>query len=114
MVRPLSLRFAFALLVAVQILLPTAADLADARVIATSQSGWDVVHIESERSADCPRGHPDDCALCRFATHLADAPRAHALAQLPGNEKRFALADVPGPVTSDSHRLPSSRAPPLS
>ncbi|NUQ21023.1 MAG: hypothetical protein HOQ09_08690, partial [Gemmatimonadaceae bacterium] len=57
---------AFSLVYAVlQLLLPGAVSMADARLEAASIAAHPVAHVESHSTPACARVHPEDCALCR-------------------------------------------------
>jgi hypothetical protein len=114
MPRQTKFRLGLALFAAFQILLPMAADLADARMLADGQGLGNGVHIESERSTDCPRGHPDDCALCHVATHLAHRSFGARLGPAGPDRRSHTFADGELQLTAYTDRLPLSRAPPVS
>jgi hypothetical protein len=94
-----------------QLLLPGAASIADARLEADSIRGRPTSHIEEHSGANCARVHPEDCALCRVlsASGTPATPNAH----VPGVVLRVA------PRSDDIARIPRlvasavrSRAPP--
>ena len=106
---PLTRRCAALFGLALQLLVPVSATLADARLEA--ESARFRVHIESHSTPRCPRLHPDNCALCSF---LSATP-------VPAQTVTFVLRDVAaGMVPFGEHRYatlagrvgPPARAPP--
>jgi hypothetical protein len=63
-----------------QLLLPTFASVADARVEAESARTVSRTHVEPFGTNTCPRQHPVDCVLCRFLATGAKATAAAAVA----------------------------------
>jgi hypothetical protein len=108
-------RLFFALFACAQLLLPTAASLADAHELATGPGGlFGKVHIESGTSSNCPRAHPDDCALCKVATHSPAVGHAFRWAPPAAVAQARLLFFVScGFVSFESH-LALARAPPIS
>jgi hypothetical protein len=95
----------------VQLLLPGAASIADARLEADSIRGRPTSHIEEHGGANCARVHPEDCALCRVLS--SSGTLATANAHVPGVVLRVAtpsddIARIPRLVASTTR----SRAPP--
>jgi hypothetical protein len=69
-------RFGWLFAAALQLVLPAAVSVVDARAEAESIVSAPRVHVESDGATGCPRVHPADCALCRVlaATATADTP----------------------------------------
>jgi len=77
--RRFGLRRAVALAgIALQLALPAAATVADARLEAESARAH--AHVESHATAACPRLHPDNCPVCQYLSTIADPGRRVALA----------------------------------
>ena len=103
-------RSVWVLATALQLALPGAAALADARLDAAGEHA--VAHIESHSTNSCARIHAPDCALCHFLTAPA----------LTGRTMRLHLDGAAGPVPHPAdpaglpHPLarphPQPRAPP--
>jgi hypothetical protein len=99
------------LTLALQITMPGAAAVADARLEAASERA--TPHFESHPTAACVVLHADNCALCRFLS----------TAQPLANRQVMVLPDVapqvaPAPehsirLTRSGPRTPPARAPPL-
>ena len=94
-----------------QLLLPGAASIADARLEADSIRSRPTAHIEEHSGANCARVHPDDCALCRVLS--SSGTFATASAVLPGVVLRVVppsdgVTRIPRLVASTAQ----SRAPP--
>ena len=94
-----------------QLLLPGAASIADARLEAVSTRGARV-HVESHPGRGCVPAHAGDCAICRVVSAFADTPDASPPTPLP-RVRRADLPDLPGvaPVAT-ALGDPSQRAPP--
>jgi hypothetical protein len=75
--RPLGARVFWLLGTLLQLLLPGAAALADARLDAAGAHA--MAHIESHTAKSCARIHAPDCALCHFLGAPAVTARAAAL-----------------------------------
>ena len=108
--RSLAVRAGWLLAATLQLGLPGAAALADARLDAVGAHA--AAHFESHTTKTCARIHAPDCALCHFLTAPAVTSRASTL--------RLALADAraqhqPNPA-KPPHPLarlhPQPRAPP--
>jgi hypothetical protein len=110
----MTFRLVLVFLAAMQLFLPAAAEYAEARSMAAAESPWSALHIESERSTDCPPGHPDHCAFCHFAGHFAAPARATGMGTLPPESHARVLAGTAAGPHADASRLPLSRAPPRS
>jgi hypothetical protein len=94
---------------AVQLALPAAATLADARLeLATRNLPAHVEHVRD----GCARVHPADCALCQFlAFHVAGVARV-SLARSPADQAMPTQSQVKAPRASVVTHLPHQRAPP--
>jgi len=104
-----ALRVACALFVVLQLSLPAAATLADARLAAATRDLRP--HFEHERSG-CARVHPTDCALCQFiALRIVGGGRV-SLGLTVDDRAAPAQPDVLHPRAPLSRRLPRQRAPP--
>ena len=106
------MRLLAACLAALQIALPGAISVADARGEAQSLVAATRVHVESQSSTACPRIHALDCALCQFLSSARGEPPA-------GDPLVAARRDHLGVTHAESDRaasitasLPPSRAPP--
>ena len=104
---------AFSLLYAVlQLLLPGAASIADARLEAASIRSHPIAHIESHGTPGCARVHPADCAFCRVIS--ANAMPTAARAAVAASCGRIVLPnDAPAHVARLRLRATSVRAPPV-
>ncbi len=100
-------------LAALQLILPGAVSIADARFDAQSLALSAPGHVESQSSTDCPRVHTLECALCQFLSS--------ARGEVPGGA---ALVAASKGTTHDTERgsdrsssglasLPPSRGPPV-
>jgi len=104
-----ALRVACALFVVLQLSLPAAATLADARLDVASRDF--VAHFEHVRSG-CARVHPTDCALCQFiALRIVGGGRV-SLALSVDDRAAPTQPDVLHPRAALGRRLPRQRAPP--
>ena len=96
---------------ALQLLLPGAASIADARLEAASIQERPTSHIEEHGGPNCARVHPADCAFCRVLSSSAPAPTAAAAAP-------FAVLCIAAPSDGTAHvarhvpHATRSRAPP--
>ena len=109
--RPPGARVLWLLAAALQLLLPGAAALADARLDAAGTHA--TAHIESHSSKSCARIHAPDCALCHFLSAPAVTARTVAL-RLNVADKRPLLGT--GPTTQPrplARPHPQPRAPPV-
>jgi len=103
-------RSAWLLAAALQLALPGAAALADARLDAAWAHA--TAHVESHTTTSCARLHPPDCAVCHFLTApaLTGRPAALRLGVADGAPPRLAgPADLPHPLARPH---PQPRAPP--
>jgi len=106
-----AVRASWLLATALQLLLPGAAALADARLDAAGTHA--TAHIESHSSKTCARIHAPDCALCHFLSAPAVTARTVAL-RLNVADNRPLLAT--GPTTQArplARAHPQPRAPPV-
>ena len=94
-----------------QLVLPGAASIADARIEAESVSARPTSHIEEHGGAHCPRVHPEDCALCRVLS-ATGTPASVAAAVLPRALRIAPPSDGPVRVARLGHHSARSRAPP--
>jgi hypothetical protein len=107
--RPFS-RALWLLVAALQLVLSGAA-IADARVEAESIASGPTSHIEEHGGANCPRVHPEDCALCRILSTSATPAAAPAI--VPEAVLRIVPAsDGPVTVARLGVHAARSRAPP--
>ncbi|HEX9485694.1 MAG TPA: hypothetical protein VF976_01395 [Gemmatimonadales bacterium] len=109
--RPLGARVLWLLATALQLLLPAAAPLADARLDAAGTHA--TAHIESHSRTSCARVHAPDCALCHFLSAPAVTARTVAL-RLNVADNRPLLGT--GPTTQPrpfARPHPQPRAPPV-
>ena len=107
-------RFAWLIVLVLQLALPGATAWADARLERESLTPRGASHVESHRTPQCPRAHPLDCALCQhLASPLARAAPAPALF-VDAPRVRVSPAGRVRPAQAPSVALPQSRAPPLS
>jgi|SRR5690349_3946272 hypothetical protein len=104
-------RAGWLLATALQLALPGAAALADARLDAVETHA--VAHVESHTTKSCARIHPPDCALCHFLTAPALTGRV-TLVRLPVAPS---LAPQAADPAATAHPLarphPQPRAPPV-
>jgi hypothetical protein len=95
---------------ALQLALPGAAALADARLDAADAHA--APHFESHTTKSCARIHAPDCALCHFLTAPAVTARAAALRLNIARDRSLRPADraaLPHPLARPH---PQPRAPP--
>jgi len=95
-----------------QLALPGAAALADARLDGGAPRG--LIHLESHATQACVPVHPADCVLHRFLSTLGRVGQGipvsvRSSARHPLAPKASALA-----LSTQQQRLPDSRAPPPS
>ena len=96
-----------------QLLLPTAVSIADARLERDAMSARAFSHVEATTGKDCARTHRSECALCQhLTTPLTKAekpapPLAVARCELP------AVASGVARTSSRSQRPSLPRAPPV-
>ena len=103
-----------AILAVVQVAGPGLVSIADASSEAGALVRRPTPHVESHRTASCPRVHTDQCALCRYLTGTGAAPdRGETALAL-----RVLTTPVPdgagSVVTSRLGTLPRPRGPPVS
>ncbi len=105
-----ALHWTYLLLASLQLSLPAAATLADARLEAATASL--PAHVEHVRHG-CARVHPTDCALCQFLAlnYLGGGPVAVAIAV--EDQVSAVSHDAVLPHAAAAPRLPHQRAPPL-
>jgi hypothetical protein len=97
---------------ALQLLLPGAASIADARLEAASIASHPTAHVEEHGTPQCARVHPSDCALCRVISATARPTTAAHLA--PTSPTRVApSASAPSRVAQRDGAATRSRAPPV-
>lgn len=110
MLRQNTARFLWLLFAALQLGLPGAASLADARLEAAASAG---PHVESRSSPSCPPGHPAGCLLCQFLQ--TPAVRAGGFVPPPPRLPESALAAPEPQLRAGAARLatPFARGPPL-
>jgi len=99
------------LTLALQVTMPGAAAIADARLEAAGERA--TPHFESHATAACVVLHADNCALCRFLSTAQPLANRQVMS-LPDAAPRVA----PGPestvrLTRAGPRSPPARAPPL-
>lgn len=105
----------FAALVAVlQLALPAAVSVADARLDAQSYTTATRSHVEDQSSTSCPRIHPLECALCQFLSSGTGTPAAAVLPYASRRDISCPAEAVVRRVATAAGALPLSRAPPLS
>ena len=113
MTRSRSIRLGWLFAAVFQLLLPTFASVADARLEGASIRAA-TVHVEAPGGTHCPRVHPTDCIVCRvLATRAAPSePTALSVpvvriiaAGAAGAEQRVTPARAAGD--------PPQRAPPI-
>lgn len=99
-------------LAALQVILPGAVSIADARLDAETLAVSTRGHVESQSSTDCPRVHALDCALCQFLSSARGEPA-------PGEQLVAADRETTNEMRGDRDRaasnvasLPPSRGPP--
>jgi hypothetical protein len=71
-----AMRFVAACLAALQLVLPGAISVADARVEAQALTSASQAHVEEQSSTACPRVHELDCALCQYLSSARGEPPA--------------------------------------
>jgi len=94
-----------------QIVLPGATLLADARLERGAVRG-PASHVESKTTSSCAAVHPDGCALCQFLSRAAapsESPALPAIAQLV---RPVSTSPVPRHATRDLADAGQPRAPP--
>lgn len=99
-------------LAALQLMLPGAVSIADARFDAQALAVSTRGHVESQSSTDCPRVHALDCALCQFLSSARGEPAA---GEQRVTADRGTTKDSPGDsdrASSGVAVLPPSRGPP--
>jgi hypothetical protein len=105
-------RFLWRATVLVQLLVPSAASIADAQLERDAMSARAFSHVEATTTKDCVRVHPSVCALCQhLTTPLAKSekpapPACTARAELP------AVASGVARVVGGTQRPTLPRAPP--
>jgi hypothetical protein len=108
---PSGVRACWLLIAALQLLLPGAAAVADARLDAAGAHA--TAHVESHTSKSCARIHAPDCALC----HFLSAPSLIGQATLLRLDVAARHAPRPADPAGTAHPLarthPQPRAPPL-
>lgn len=90
--------------IALQVSLPGAAALADARIERAAAA--EITHIESQAAKACVRVHPPDCALCRFLTTTFEGPRPLTL-----RAETSRRAEPPRPTESVARAAPQGSHP---
>jgi hypothetical protein len=100
-------------LAALQLILPGAVSIADARFDAQSLAVSARGHVESQSSTECPRVHTLECALCQFLTSArSEAPAGEALVSAGEGTTHHTERDSDR-ASSGLASLPPSRAPPV-
>jgi hypothetical protein len=94
-----------------QLVLPGAASIADARIEAESVSARPTSHVEEHGGAHCPRVHPEDCALCRVLS-ATGTPAPATAASLPTALRIAPPSDAPVVSGRLGQHSARSRAPP--
>ena len=105
-------RIVWGLLATLQLVVPGALSIADARAEARSLAAEGRSHVEDHSTPRCPPAHGPDCGLCRFLSSTHGTP--------PSIAQTFSLGDVRATVRpvvtlggeSAARALPESRAPP--
>ena len=105
-----ALRAAYLVLASLQLSLPAAAALADARLEAETVNLPG--HVE-QVGHGCALIHPTDCALCQFVALSYVGGDRVAVAIAVTDQVSAALRDAVPPHAAAARRLPHQRAPPL-
>ena len=108
--RPLGARAFWLLGTLVQLVLPGAAALADARL--DSAGAHATAHVESHTSKSCARIHAPDCALCHFLTAPAVSGRTVVLRLDVATRQAPRPVDPAGTAHPLARPHPQPRAPP--
>ncbi len=100
-------------LAALQLILPGAVSIADARFDAQSLAVSARGHVESQSSTDCPRVHTLECALCQFLSSArGEAPVCEPLVSAGKGTTHDTERDSDR-TSSSLASLPPSRGPPV-
>jgi hypothetical protein len=94
-----------------QLTLPGVASWADARAEAASLAGAARPHVEDHGTAQCPRVHGPDCAICHFLSTFAQPTQAPAV-PAPRPRRVAPPALLAGSQATAYAALHRSRAPP--
>src|SRR3954454_12083321 len=97
----------------VQLVAPTLASVADARLEREIERSPRVAaHLESHSTPSCPRAHPQDCALCQLIHATASAPPLRGVVPPAIAEVAVAVDAAPGRAAASEHAPALPRAPP--
>jgi hypothetical protein len=99
---------------ALQLVLPAATALADARLEQDARSPRGASHIEAHHTSQCARAHAPDCALCQHLVSPIIRVAPQRLALVPARAHGVPPALRQRLVRAVPFALPLSRAPPLS
>jgi hypothetical protein len=105
-----ALRTAYLVVASLQVSLPAAAALADARLEAETVNR--PAHVE-QVGHGCAIIHPADCALCQFVALSYVGGGRVAVAIAVANQPSALLRNAVPPQAAAAGRLPHQRAPPL-
>jgi hypothetical protein len=95
-----------------QLLAGPFAAIADARLEAESLSPRAVSHIEAHGTAQCPRAHPADCALCQQIASPLSVTAAAPGPQFLHEAIKIHLPEFVAPNTAAWRCLQKTRGPP--
>ena len=107
--RPFLVRMPLFLLTLLQLSVPAAAALADAR----EGESTGPAHIESHSTSTCARVHPADCAFHRFLSAPLARTSATVITFRDGRTLAWSLVAAERAAIATGLTLPDSRAPPV-